>query len=209
MPAQPPEPIQMRYLLAAFLLVPLASAIAAPKGDPVKGKAIAEKVCIACHGVDGNSVAAANPVIAGQHSEYIYKQLTEFKNGTRKNPIMLGIATPLSDADMADAAAWFSSQQPKVRGASDKALIEAGKAIYRGGIASKGLPACMSCHSPNGAGIPSQYPRLAGQHASYIVAQLKAFRTGERANHPNMLPIAERMTDKEIQAVAEYIQALH
>jgi len=199
----------MRYLLAAFLLVPLASAIAAPSGDPVKGKAIAEKICIACHGVDGNSVAAANPVLAGQHPEYLYKQLTEFKNGTRKNPIMLGIATPLSETDMADAAAWFANQLPKERGASDKALIEAGKKIYRAGVASKGLPACMSCHSPNGAGIPSLYPRLAGQHAGYISSQLKAFRTGERSNSATMMPIAEKMTDKEIQAVAEYIQALH
>lgn len=199
----------MRYLLATFLLLPMACAIAAPKGDPVKGKAIAEKVCIACHGVDGNSVAAINPVIAGQHPEYLYKQLTEFKNGTRKDPVMLGIASALSDADMADAAAWFGSQQPKVRGASNKALVDAGQKIYRSGIAAKGLPACMSCHSPNGAGIPSQYPRLAGQHASYTVAQLKAFRSGERSNHPNMMPIAEKMTDKEIQAVAEYIQALH
>lgn len=199
----------MRYLLATLLLVPMATAIAAPKGDPVKGKAIAEKVCIACHGIDGNSVAAINPVIAGQHPEYLYKQLTEFKAGKRKNPVMLGIASSLSDADMADAAAWFGSQQPKVRGASNKTLIDAGKKIYRSGIASKGLPACMSCHSPNGAGLPSQYPRLGGQHASYIDAQLKAFRSGERSNHPTMMPIAERMTDKEIQAVAEYIQALH
>lgn len=199
----------MRYLLASLLILPLATAVAAPKGDPVKGKALAEKVCIACHGVDGNSVAAANPVIAGQHPEYLYKQLTEFKSGKRQNPIMLGIASPLSEADMADAAAWYASQQPKPRGASDKALIETGRKIYRQGIASKGLPACMSCHSPNGAGMPSQYPRLAGQHASYTAAQLKAFRSGERNNHPNMMPIAERMTDKEIQAVSEFIQALH
>lgn len=198
----------MRYLLATLMLLPLASAFAAPKGDPIKGKALAEKVCIACHGVDGNSVAAANPVIAGQHPEYLYKQLNDFKSGQRKSPIMLGIATPLSDTDMADAAAWFSSQRPKERGASDKALIEAGQKIYRSGIASKGLPACMSCHSPNGAGLPSQYPRLAGQFAAYTTTQLNAFRSGERSNHPTMMPIAEKMTDKEIKAVAEYIQAL-
>lgn len=200
----------MRYLFATLLaLLPLASAVAAaPKGDPVKGKALAEKVCIACHGVDGNSVAAVNPVIAGQHADYLYKQLSDFKSGKRKNPVMLGMVAPLSDADMANAAAWFSSQQPKERGATDKALIEAGRKIYRSGIASKGLPACMSCHSPNGAGIPAQYPRLAGQHAAYTTAQLAAFRSGERANHPTMMPIAEKMTDKEIKAVAEFIQAL-
>lgn len=199
----------MRYLIATLAFLPLVSAVAAPKGDPLKGKALAEKVCIACHGVDGNSVAAVNPVIAGQHADYLYKQLGEFKAGKRKNPVMLGITAPLSDTDMADAAAWFSSQPAKERGASDKALIEAGRKIYRNGIAAKGLPACMSCHSPNGAGLPAQYPRLAGQHASYTTAQLVAFRSGERTNHPAMIPIAERMTDKEIKAVAEFIQALH
>lgn len=193
--------------LAAFLSAHLV--FAAPiGGDAVAGKAVSEKVCVACHGLDGNSVAAINPSIAGQHAEYIYKQLSDFKTGKRNNPIMLGIAATLSDADMHNAAAWFSTQTAKERSATDKALAEQGKTIYRGGIASKGLPACMSCHSPNGAGMPSQYPRLAGQHAAYTIAQLKAFRSGERSNHPNMMPIAEKMTDKEINAVAEYIQGL-
>ncbi|MDR3411384.1 MAG: c-type cytochrome [Formivibrio sp.] len=199
----------MRYLLALFTLLPLVSALAAPNGDPAKGKVLAEKICVACHGVDGNSVISTNPVLAGQHSDYLYKQLSEFKASKRKNPVMFGIATTLSDTDMANAAAWFSSQQPKEQGASDKALIEAGRAIYRGGIAAKGLPACMSCHSPDGAGIPAQFPRLAGQHAAYIRAQLTAFRAGDRANSAIMMPIAEKMTDKEIKAVAEFIQALH
>lgn len=199
----------MRFLPAIFVFAAMTSAFAAPKGDPAKGKALAEKVCIACHGVDGNSVTAANPVLAAQQPEYIYKQLTEFKSGKRKNPIMLGMAAPLSDADMANAAAWFSSQPAKERSASDKTLVAAGEKIYRSGNAAKGLPACMSCHSPNGAGIASQYPRLAGQHAAYTSAQLNAFRNGERTNQPIMLAIAEKMTDKEIKAVAEYLQALH
>lgn len=199
----------MRFFIAILAAVlPMTITLAAPNGDPAKGKMLAEKVCIACHGVDGNSVVTVNPVLAGQHPEYLNKQLSDFKAGKRKNPVMLGFASALSDEDMRNAAAWFSSQTPKDRGASNKVLIDAGQKIYRGGITSKGLPACMSCHSPNGAGIPSQYPRLAGQHADYIVAQLTAFRSGERANHPHMLPIAEKMTDKEIKAVAEYIQGL-
>ena len=200
----------MRYFLAglaALLSVHLALA-EQTTGDPAAGKALSEKVCTACHGLDGNSVAAINPSIAGQHSEYLFKQLNDFKTGKRKNPVMLGIAATLSEQDMRNAATWFSAQTPKERNASDKQLVEQGKAIYRGGIAAKGLPACMSCHSPNGAGMPAQYPRLAGQHASYTASQLKAFRSGERSNHPNMMPIAEKMTDKEINAVAEYIQGL-
>ncbi|SMC26947.1 Cytochrome c553 [Andreprevotia lacus DSM 23236] len=200
--------------LAAALLMTLASSVfaaeaASAKGDPVKGKEIVDKVCAACHGVDGNSAAAANPSLAGQHPEYIVKQLTEFKKQVRKNPVMLGMATPLSDADMHNVAAYFGAQQPKERGASDKALIEAGKKIYRGGIANKGLPACMACHGPSGAGIPVQYPRVGGQHAGYIEAQLKAFRSGERTNNVPMQQIAAKMSDNDIKAVAQFMQALH
>lgn len=199
----------MRLLTALFAFAFLAPAIAAPKGDPVQGKILAEKNCAACHMADGNSAVATYPSLAGQHQEYLVKQLMDFKTGARKNPIMLGIALQLSDKDMANAAAWMASQQPKERSASDKALIESGRAIYRGGIPAKGVAACMSCHSPNGAGIPGQYPRLAGQHSAYTVAQLNAFRSGERTNQPIMPSIAERLTDKEIKAVAEYLQALH
>ncbi|WP_246120768.1 c-type cytochrome [Chitinolyticbacter meiyuanensis] len=185
------------------------SVFAAGKGDPAKGKQIVDTVCAACHGADGNSVAAANPNLAGQHPEYIVKQLTEFKKQVRKNPVMLGMASPLSDADMKNVAAYFAAQQPKAKGASDKALIEAGKKIYRGGIAAKGVPACMACHSPNGAGIPAQFPRVAGQHNSYTEAQLKAFRSGERANNTVMTQVAAKLSDAEIKAVSEYIQALN
>lgn len=195
--------------IAALLMMSPAVFAAGVKGDPSKGKVIAEQVCAACHGVDGNSAASANPSLAGQHPEYIVKQLQEFKSQKRKNPIMLGMATPLTDADMANVAAFFSQQTPKQRGASDKALIEAGKKIYRGGIAAKSVPACMACHGPAGAGIPTQYPLMSGQHGAYTIAQLKAFRDGERTNNQPMMDIAAKLSDAEIKAVAEFIQSIH
>lgn len=193
----------------AALLMMTSAVQAGSKGDPAKGKLIVDQVCAACHGADGNSVVSANPRLAGQHPEYIIKQLQEFKSQKRKNPVMLGMATPLSDADMANVAAYFSQQKPKEGGASDKALIEAGQKIYRGGVLAKNLPACMACHGPSGSGIPGQYPRLGGQHSAYVVAQLNAFRSGERNNNQPMHDVTSKMTDTEIKAVAEYIQALH
>ena len=195
--------------VAALLMMSPSVFAAGIKGDPSKGKVIAEQVCAACHGVDGNSAASANPSLAGQHPEYLQKQLQEFKNQKRKNPVMLGMATPLSDADMADVSAYFSQQKPKQRGASDKALIEAGKKIYRGGIAAKAVPACMACHGPAGSGIPSQYPRLSSQHGAYTALQLNTFRSGERANNQVMTDIAAKLSDAEIKAVSEYIQSIH
>ncbi len=199
----------MRLLPVFFAFSFLAPAIAAPKGDPAQGKILAEKNCAACHMADGNSAVATYPSLAGQHPEYMVKQLMDFKSGARKNQLMLGITATLSEKDMANVAAWMSSQPAKERSASDKTLIEAGRKIYRNGIAAKGVPACMSCHSPNGAGIPGQYPRLASQHSAYTIAQLNAFRSGERNNQPIMPAIAELLTDKEIKALAEYLQALH
>ncbi|QLG88896.1 cytochrome c4 [Chitinibacter bivalviorum] len=195
--------------LAALLMMTPAAFAAGAKADPAKGKIIVDQVCAACHGADGNSVVSANPSLAGQHPEYIVKQLTEFKAQKRKNPVMLGMATPLSNEDMANVAAYFSQQKPKDRGASNKELIEAGKKIYRAGVASKNVPACMACHGPAGAGIPGQYPRLSSQHGAYTVAQLTAFRNGERANNQPMMEIAGKLSDNEIKAVAEYIQSLH
>lgn len=199
----------MRFLLVFLALSISGASLAAPQGVPARGKILAEKICMACHSIDGNSVIATNPSLAGQHPEYLYKQLNEFKQGKRKNPTMSAIVTPLKDDDLRDAAAWFSSQTAKERSASDKARVESGQNIYRAGIPAKGIPACMGCHSPNGAGIPALYPRIGGQHAGYIVAQLNAFRAEERTNAPIMQSIADKMTDKEIKAVAEYVQALH
>ncbi|WP_410499544.1 c-type cytochrome [Chitinibacter sp. S2-10] len=194
--------------LAALLMITPVVFAAGVKADPAKGKLIVDQVCAACHGADGNSVVAANPKLAGQHPEYLVKQLTEFKAQKRKNPVMLGMATPLSEADINNVAAYYSQQVPKAKGASNKELVEAGKKIYRGGVASKNVPACMACHGPAGAGIPSVYPRLAGQHAAYTSAQLSTFRTGERANNQVMIDVAAKLSDQEIKAVSQYIQAL-
>ncbi len=187
-----------------------ANSPAAPtaKADPAKGKVLVEQVCAACHGADGNSVAAANPSLAGQHADYIVKQLTEFKSGKRNNAIMLGMASSLSDQDMKNVAAWFGTQKPKAREAQDPKTMEAGRAIYRTGIASAKVPACMACHGPAGNGMPSQYPRVGSQFGSYIEAQMLAFKKGERANNPIMTDIAKRMSDNDIKTVSNYISGL-
>ncbi len=185
------------------------------KGDVAKGQEIAGKVCAACHGPDGNSPLSVNPSLAGQHPEYLYKQLGNFKskNGKpaeRNNPIMAGNAAALSDDDMKNVAAYYSSQTPRPRTARDPELVKQGQLIFRGGIAAKGVAACASCHSPNGAGLPAQFPRVAGQHAEYTAAQLKAFRAGERKNDLNsmMRTVAGKLSDREIAAVSEYIAGL-
>ena len=185
------------------------------KGDAAKGQEIAAKVCAACHGADGNSPMAVNPSLAGQHPEYLYRQLSHFKsqNGKpaeRNNAVMTGMAATLSDDDMKNIAAYYANQTPRPRAARDPELVKQGQLIYRGGIAAKGLAACASCHSPNGAGLPSQFPRVAGQHAEYTAAQLKAFRVGERKNDPNrmMRIVAAKLSDREIAAVSEYIAGL-
>jgi len=180
------------------------------KPDPAQAKAIVDKVCSACHASDGNSVSPANPVLAGQHGDYIVKQLANFKAGVRKNPIMLGMAAALSPQDMQNLGAYFEAQKPKNRAAKNPDLVKLGQQIYRGGVLAEGVAACASCHEPTGAGVPAQFPRVAGQYAEYTTAQLQAFRVGERANDPNgmMRSIASRLSDKEIKAVAEYMTGL-
>ena len=193
----------------------LCAAEPAPKPDLARGKQLASTVCGACHGADGNSAQPANPALAGQHAEYTVKQLTNFKSqggkpAERPNPIMAGMVAALSPNDMRDLAAYFEIQKPKPRAARDPQLVKLGQAIYRGGIAARGVAACTACHGPSGAGIPAQFPRLAGQYAEYTAAQLKAFRSGERGNDPNrmMRVIAERLSDREITALADYITGL-
>lgn len=185
------------------------SAIAA--GDPAKVIATATAVCAACHGADGNSSISMYPKLAGQHPEYITKQLSNFKSGERKNPIMTGMVASLSPEDMVNLGAYFGSQTPKLGTAKSNGVGSVGEKIYKGGIPGIGVPACASCHGPAGAGIPVQFPRLAGQHADYIVTQLKAFHSGERANDgaKMMRTIAGKLSDQDMAAVADYIQGLH
>ena len=205
-------------LTAAALAAPVFSAYAAgetpaapakaAKPDLVKGEASYTAVCAACHGADGNSAIAANPKLSQQHPEYLVKQLQEFKSGKRNNAIMKGFATALSDDDMRNIAYWLTSKPAKAGFAKDKDLVAMGERIYRGGIADRQIAACAGCHSPNGAGIPAQYPRLSGQHADYTVAQLNTFRDGTRANSTQMTQVAAKLNDKEIKAVADYIAGL-
>lgn len=202
-------------LIAAALAVSASvsfaqqAAPAAPaKPDIAAGGAKYAAVCAACHGQDGNSAVPANPKLAQQHPEYIVKQLQEFKAGKRVSPVMQGFAAMLSEADMKNIAYWAASQKAKPAFAKDKELVTLGERIYRGGLADRQITACSGCHSPNGAGIPSQYPRVSGQHADYVAAQLVSFRGGVRKNSVQMNQVAARMNDREIKAVADYIAGL-
>jgi cytochrome c553 len=193
---------------AALAALSLSAHAQAAKPDLVKGAASFGQVCAACHAADGNSVIGANPKLAGQHPEYLVKQLQEFKSGKRANAVMSGMAAALSDEDMRNIAYWLASQKPANGVAKDKTLVALGERIYRGGIADRQIAACAGCHSPNGAGIPAQYPRLSGQHAEYTSTQLKSFRSGERKNSVQMTAVAAYLTDKEIAAVSDYIAGL-
>jgi cytochrome c553 len=179
------------------------------KPDVAKGEASFGAVCAACHGPDGNSVLPIYPKLAQQHPEYLVKQLQEFKSDKRANPIMKGFATMLSEEDMKNIAYWVTTKVSKPGAAKDKDLVALGERIFRGGIADRQVPACAGCHSPNGAGIPAQYPRLAAQNADYAVIQLTAFRDGVRTNSLQMTQVAAKMNDREIKAVSDYIAGLH
>jgi cytochrome c553 len=186
------------------------AAAPASKGDPKAAENIVNQVCAGCHAVDGNSTVAANPKLAGLNAEYIDKQLTNFKSGDRKNAIMSGMVASLSPQDMLNLAAYYSAQKPKTDTSKDQALALLGQKIFRGGVQGAGVPACASCHGPQGMGIPVQFPRLAGQHSDYIYTQLNNFRLETRANDgaKMMRTIAAKMTDADMKAVAAYIQGL-
>jgi len=200
----------MSGLLAATLAAPAAAAeaAAAAKPDAAKGQATATAVCGACHTFDGSRGSPANPILQGQHPEYLVKQLAEFKSGKRENAIMKGFAGTLGDADMKNVAAFYAGKSAKPGAAKNKATVVLGEKIYRGGVAERKVPACSGCHGPAGSGIPAQYPRLAGQHADYTEAQLVAFRGGARKNSAQMTGVAAGMTDLEIKAVSDYIAGL-
>jgi cytochrome c553 len=188
----------------------------APKADLAKGEALytsgdaARNVtaCVACHGAAGNSTIAQNPKLAGQFDAYVSKQLHDFKTPQRNNPVMTPIAKALSEDDIRNVAAFLDKQQQKPGAAKNKDTVEFGKKIYRAGIAEKNVPACASCHGASGGGIPAQFPRLAGQHQDYTAAQLVSFRTGARKNSAQMTTIAKRLSDDEMQAVADYVAGL-
>jgi cytochrome c553 len=213
-----------RLVMAGALFATVAAAqIPAPQSPPAAGKPdlakaqqIAKEICSACHGLDGNSATPVNPSLAGQPAEYITLQLTHFQSGIRANPVMQGMAAPLSPDDMKALGLYFSQQKPKGLAAKDATLVTAGQKLFRGGDAGAAIPACAGCHSPNGAGIPKNYPRLAGQYADYTYAQLKSFKGGERGADKEgkdvqgrtMATIASRMSDEQMRAVAEYTSGL-
>ncbi len=193
----------------AFPVHALAAGAAAPaKPDLAKGQEKSSQVCVACHTSDGSRGSPANPILAGQHADYLVKQLNEFKSQKRSSAVMMGMSMPLTDAEIRDVAAFYGSKQTKAGFSKNKDTVSLGEKIYRGGIAAKQVPACAGCHSPTGAGIPAQYPRVAGQHADYAEAQLVAFRAGQRGNSPQMAAIAARLSDKEIKAVTDYMAGL-
>ena len=194
---------------AIVLLLSGLAPFAVAAADAEAGKA-KSAVCAACHGADGNSSNPIWPSLAGQHANYLYKQLSDFKSGRRENASMTGMVTPLSDEDMKDLAAYFESQQPKAV-AFDAESIETGENIYRGGITDASVAACMGCHSPSGRGNgPAGWPSLVGLHPDYIAAQLQAFRSGSRSNDVGnmMRNVSARMSDAEIKSVASYIAGL-
>ncbi len=197
--------IAASFVSAAFA-AEAPAAIAKP--DLAKGQATSTAVCGACHANDGSRGIPTNPILQGQHPEYLVKQLTEFKAGKRVNAIMAGMAATLSEDDMKNVAAFYASKQAAAGAAKNKDTIQLGERIYRGGIADRSIPACAGCHSPNGAGIPAQYPRLGGQHAEYTESQLTSFRAGQRGNSVQMMAIAAKLNDKEIKAVADYLEGL-
>ena len=208
------KPFARLFQIAALTAAMAGSALAAgpapkaAKPDLAKGEAAYTAVCAACHAADGNSTTPANPKLAGQHPEYLLKQLQEYKSGKRANAIMSGMVAALSDDDMRNISYWLASRPAKPGFAKDKDTVALGERIYRGGIPDRQIAACAGCHAPNGVGIPAQYPRLAGQHADYTVAQLLAFRDGVRKNNLQMTQVAAKMNDREIKAVADYIAGL-
>lgn len=186
------------------------------KADPAKAAPIVTQVCAGCHGVDGNSASPANPKLAGQPAEYITKQLRDFqaaakepnKDGARKSAVMSGLVANLSDQDLVNLGAYFAEKS--IKPGSAKLPLTEGEKVFRGGNAATGLPACAACHGPTGAGIPVQFPRIGGQHADYVLGQLKAFRNRDRLNDAAkmMRSIADKMTEQEMKDVANYVAGL-
>jgi len=178
------------------------------RGDPEAGMALYGQVCLTCHGPAGASKVPLQPILAAQHPGYTYVQLQNYKSGARANAIMLGMSANLSDQDMADLAVYLHQQPLALAGATDEELVEAGRALYRGGHAESEVPACTGCHGPTGKGIPPLYPLIGGQYAEYLTTTLLAYRSGERVNAV-MNEIASRLTEEQIKQLSEYISGLY
>ena len=193
-----------------LLLLACAPALAgaSPSAQQQNVPQAVKAVCASCHGVDGNSVMSTDPKLAGQHADYLFKQLSEFQSGKRANAVMAGMVQGIKTEDMRVIAHYFSTQKPALAQAKNNGAGSSGERIYRAGIAAHQVPACAACHGASGAGLPKLFPRLAGQHADYTLSQLNAFRNGTRANAPMMSVIANKMSDAEMNAVADYIQGL-
>lgn len=205
------EDMTAKYVAAVTLVAVLGwngPVTAAGTAEAGQSKAA---TCAACHGMDGNSPNPEWPSLAGQHAAYAVKQLRHFKAGERSNPLMTPMATMLSDQDMEDLAAYFSSQTPRPTGEAEPSRVKLGERLYRAGNIANGVPACAGCHGPIGTGNPgASYPRIGGQHATYAALQLRAYKSGTRATDPNamMRTVAGKLTDEEIDAVASYLQGL-
>ena len=200
----------LRHASFTSLMALLCCAPAMAGGDVAAGKA-KSGMCQGCHGADGNGGADPLwPKLAGQDADYIAKQLTDFKSGARKDPIMSGMAAALSPADMKNIGAFYASQKIKPGAAATKEYAKLGGKLYRGGNAKMNVSACMSCHGPSGHGIPPRFPRVSAQNAAYTQKQLLAFKSGARANDGDLMTrIAFRMSESEIKAVSEYMAGLH
>lgn len=195
------------FMALVYATIAGAAAEATAKPDLARGQQLATTVCAACHGADGNSAIPTNPRLAAQNAGYIVTQLAAFKSGTRPSPIMQAMAAPLSNEDMQAVGAYFEQQKPAGQAARDKALAERGQQIWRGGVKAVGVPACAGCHGAAGHGVPAQFPRLAGQYGDLTLGWLKAYAAGTRP-HAVMGPIASKLSENDMKAVAEYAQGL-
>lgn len=214
--------IRRNNIVACWFLLPLVSSFipimlmlsSANATDAKKGAALAQGLCAACHASDGNSVIPANPILAGQHYNYLKNQLNYFQvkegedRAKRENAVMLGIASGLSSDDIDNLAAYYSQQKIKPSYASNLELAKVGEVVYKAGDDIRGIPSCSSCHGPRGLGVPGQFPRISGQHATYTASTLKSYKNGSRANNKQMMAISSRLTEAQINALAEYLAGL-
>ena len=203
----------MKKVVIAIVSVFIGNAsvqLAFAQGDAAVGRSKAA-ICATCHGAEGNSELPMNPKLAGQNATYITKQLMDYKSGVRSNQTMSAMVLNLSEQDMQDISAWYSSQQVTLQGADPK-FVELGESLYRAGNKELAVAACSACHSPTGRGnAPAGFPSLGGQHAEYTLQQLKDFRAGVRQNDESsmMRIVVERLTDRELEALASYVSGLH